>query len=163
MKRTSGDFPGGPVVKTPLSSRVALATPWTAACQASLSFTVSWSLLKLMSIESVMPSNHLRGKAWGCARVTSGPKRPHLGVCPGPSSTLKGRQGSRGCTPESPVESGLTSRGSKGLRSSLEPLDSVKVIQSCPTLCDPMDYRVCGILLARILEWVAIPFSRGSS
>ena len=35
------------------------ATPWTAACQASLSFTNSWSLLKLMSIESVMPSNHL--------------------------------------------------------------------------------------------------------
>ena len=34
-------------------------TPWTATCQASLSFTVSWSLLKLMSIESVMPSNHL--------------------------------------------------------------------------------------------------------
>ena len=35
------------------------ATPWTAARQASLSFTVSWSLLKLMSIESVMPSHHL--------------------------------------------------------------------------------------------------------
>ena len=35
------------------------ATPWTAACQASLSFTTSWSLLKLMSIEAVMPSNHL--------------------------------------------------------------------------------------------------------
>ena len=34
-------------------------TPWTAACQASLSFTISRSLLKLMSIESVMPSNHL--------------------------------------------------------------------------------------------------------
>ena len=34
-------------------------TQWTAACQASLSFTVSWSLLKLMAIESVMPSNHL--------------------------------------------------------------------------------------------------------
>ena len=34
-------------------------TPWTAAYQASLSFTISWSLLKLMSIESVMPSNHL--------------------------------------------------------------------------------------------------------
>ena len=32
---------------------------WTVACQASLSFTISWSLLKLMSIESVMPSNHL--------------------------------------------------------------------------------------------------------
>ena len=35
------------------------ATPWTAAPQASLSFTISWSLLKLMSLESVMPSNHL--------------------------------------------------------------------------------------------------------
>ena len=35
------------------------ATPWTAAHQASLSFTVSQSLLKLTSIESVMPSNHL--------------------------------------------------------------------------------------------------------
>ena len=34
-------------------------TPWTAARQASLSITDSWSLLKLMSIESVMPSNHL--------------------------------------------------------------------------------------------------------
>ena len=35
------------------------ATPWIAVCQASLSITISWSLLKLMSIESVMPSNHL--------------------------------------------------------------------------------------------------------
>ena len=35
------------------------AIPWTAARQASLSFTISWSLFKLMSIESVMPSNHL--------------------------------------------------------------------------------------------------------
>ena len=34
-------------------------TPWTAACQAYLSITSSWSLLKLVSIESVMPSNHL--------------------------------------------------------------------------------------------------------
>ena len=36
----------------------------------------------------------------------------------------------------------------------------VKVIQSCPTLCDPTDYTACGILQARILEWVAFPFSR---
>ena len=34
-------------------------TPWTIACQAFLSITNSWSLLKLMSIMSVMPSNHL--------------------------------------------------------------------------------------------------------
>ena len=39
----------------------------------------------------------------------------------------------------------------------------VKVAQSCPTLCDPRDYTVHGILQARILEWVAFPFSRGSS
>ena len=39
----------------------------------------------------------------------------------------------------------------------------VKVAQSCPTLCDPMDYTVRGILQARILERVPFPFSRGSS
>ena len=39
----------------------------------------------------------------------------------------------------------------------------VKVAQSCPTLCDPMDYTLHGILQARILEWVAVTFSRGSS
>ena len=37
----------------------------------------------------------------------------------------------------------------------------VKVIQSCPTLCDPVDYTVHGILQARLLEWVAFPFSKG--
>ena len=40
-------------------SRVQLCDPWTAACQASPSITTSWSLLKLMSIESLTPSNHL--------------------------------------------------------------------------------------------------------
>ena len=39
----------------------------------------------------------------------------------------------------------------------------VKVAQLCPTLCDPMDYTVHVILQARILEWLAFPFSRGSS
>ena len=39
----------------------------------------------------------------------------------------------------------------------------VLVAQLCPTLCDPMDYTVHGILQARILEWVVIPLSRGSS
>ena len=47
------------VVVQSLSCVWLLVTPWTVACQASLSFTVSWSLLKLMSIESVMPSSHL--------------------------------------------------------------------------------------------------------
>ena len=80
---TSWDFPGDPVVRTsPSSARGAgsipgqgakisrvvvqslscvqlFMTPWTEALQASLSFTISWGLLKLRSIESVMPSNHL--------------------------------------------------------------------------------------------------------
>ena len=37
---------------------------------------------------------------------------------------------------------------------------TVKVDQSCQTLCDPKDYTVHGILQARILEWVAIPFKQ---
>ena len=53
------------MASSPISSVQSLShvqlfvTPWTTACQASLSITNSWSLLKLMSIESVMPSNHL--------------------------------------------------------------------------------------------------------
>ena len=39
----------------------------------------------------------------------------------------------------------------------------VLVAQSCPTLCNPMDCTIHGILQARILEWVAFLFSRGSS
>ena len=39
----------------------------------------------------------------------------------------------------------------------------VTITLLCPTLCDPMDYTVHGILQARILEWVAVPFSEASS
>ena len=39
----------------------------------------------------------------------------------------------------------------------------VKAAQSCPTLCNPMDCTVHGILQVPVLEWVVIPFSRGSS
>ena len=42
-------------------------------------------------------------------------------------------------------------------------LSEVKVAQSCLTLLDPMNYTFHGILQARILEWIAVPFSRGSS
>ena len=48
-----------PVAVQSLSRVRLFATPWTTACQASLSITNSWSLPKSMSIESVMPSNHL--------------------------------------------------------------------------------------------------------
>ena len=50
---------GVPIVVQALSHIRLFATPWTAALQASLPFTISWSLLKLMPIESIMPSNHL--------------------------------------------------------------------------------------------------------
>ena len=45
----------------------------------------------------------------------------------------------------------------------LSPKVKVRVAQSCPNLCNPTDYTVQGILQARILEWVAFPFSRGCS
>ena len=48
-------------------------------------------------------------------------------------------------------------------KSSLPFLVKVKETQSCLTLCDSMDYTVHGILQPRILEWVAVPFARGSS
>ena len=48
-----------PIAVQFLSHVQLFATPWIAACQASLSFTISWSSLRFMSIESVMPSNHL--------------------------------------------------------------------------------------------------------
>ena len=58
---TSGSLSGFPsgLCTVQLICVQLFATPWTAACQASLSITNSWSLLKPMSIESVMPSNHL--------------------------------------------------------------------------------------------------------
>ena len=45
----------------------------------------------------------------------------------------------------------------------INPGSEVKVAQSRPTLCNPMDYTAHEVLQARILEWVAFPFSRGSS
>ena len=59
--------------------------------------------------------------------------------------------------------SGLTKKKGKGNQERIGVKVKVKVAQSCLTLCDPMDYTVHGILQAGILEWVAFPFSRGSS
>ena len=53
-------FPGGVGGGVQLLSCVQLfATPWTVACQASLSFTISWRLLRFMSNELIIPTNHL--------------------------------------------------------------------------------------------------------
>ena len=59
-------------------SRVRLfATPWIAACQASLSITISWSSLRVTSIESVMPSSHL---ILGCPLLLLPPNPPSIKV-----------------------------------------------------------------------------------
>ena len=47
-------------------------------------------------------------------------------------------------------------------KTSLKEWSEAKVAQWCLTLCDPMDYTAHGVLQARILEWVAFPFSRGN-
>ena len=59
FKRVSSSYQAAKVGKATYSTIHVWRIPWTAACQASLSFTISWSFLKLMSIELVMPSNHL--------------------------------------------------------------------------------------------------------
>ena len=72
-----------------------------------------------LALGSPIFHSRCRGKAGGCARVTAGPKRPHLAGCPGPNTPLKGRQGPQGYIADSPGESGLASRASQGLRSPL--------------------------------------------
>ena len=71
------------------------ATPWTAARQASLSFTISYSLLGFTSTELVMPSNHLVCWTWDPSfspPFQDGSSR-HLGVCPQDEVGAKGRRG----------------------------------------------------------------------
>ena len=125
-----------------LSCARLFVTPWTAAHQASLSITNSWSLLKLMSIESVMPSNH----PILC--------RPLLLPSIFPSIWVFSN------------ESVLLIRWPKCWSFSYMygAAAAAKSLQLCLTLCDPIDgsppgFTFPGILQARTLEWVAISFS----
>ena len=68
---------------------------------------------------------------------------------------------SPGHLPNPGIEPGSPALQAVALPSEL--LGESKVTQLCLTLCVPMEYTVHGILQARILEWVAVPFSRGSS
>ena len=150
--------------------------PWTAARQASLSFTVSLSLLKLMSIESVMPSNHpnltpfsscLQSfpalESFPMSRLfTSGGQR--IGVSASASVLPKNIQdwfplGLAGLI-------FLQSKWPSRVLSNTTVLKhaAAKSLQSCPTLCDPIDSSppgspIPGILQTGTLEWVAISFS----
>ena len=117
------------VVVQSLSHAWLFVTPWTAAHQASLSFTISQSLLRLKSIELVMPPNHLIL----CHSLLLLPSifQPFLW------------SNSDRCTAAAAA---------------------AKLLQSCPTLWDPIDgsppgSSVHGIFQARVLEWGAIAFS----
>jgi len=121
-------------------------TPWTAACQASLSFTIFQSLLRLMSIESVMPSNHL------------------ILCCTFLSSCLQSFLASGSF----PMSRFFASGGQYfGASASVLPLNAAaaaKSLQLCLTPWDPIDGSppgspIPGILQVRTLAWVAISFS----
>ena len=142
------------------------ATPQTAACQAPLSSTISQNLLKLRSIESGMPSNHLilccsllLPSVFPSIRVFSNALALHI---------RWSKYWSFSISPSSEYSVLIFFRIDwfdiyEAKLSEVKKWREMKVAYSCWILCDPMDYTVHGILQARILKWVAFPFSRGSS
>ena len=112
------------------------ATPWTAACQPFLLFTISRSLFKFMSIESVSLLTRALIPSFRPTIMTSSNPN-YLPNAPSPTPSHWGL--------------GLAAAAAKSL-------------QSCPTLCNSIDSSppsspIPGILQARTLEWVAISFS----
>ena len=88
----------------------------------------------------------VQGISGGFARVTAGPKRPHLGLCPGPNVLLQGRQGSRAESPHPVAHFLIWNLGVSafwGPPSTQHHLES-EVTQLCPTLCNPMDCSLSG-------------------
>ena len=117
-----------------------------------LSITNSWSSLKLMSIESVMPSSHLIL----CRPLLLLPPIPPSIKVFSNESTLHMRwpkywSFSFSIIPSKEIPGLISFR--------MNWLDLLAVAQSCPIVCDPMDYRVHGILQARTLKWVPFPSS----
>ena len=147
-------------------SRVQLfATPWTAARQTSLSITNSWSLLRLMSIESVMPSNCLILSSPFSSRLQSFPasrsfpmsqffassgqsigfQLQHQSFQRNPRADLLQNGLVRSlCSPRDSQESSPTPQFKSINKASLK-VQFSSVTQSCPTLCDPMDCSMPGL------------------
>ena len=113
-----------------LSHVLLLVTPWTAAHQASLSFTISWSLLKLMSIELVMPSSHLL--------LCCSPSLLLLlsQSCPTLCDPIDGSPPGS-CPWDSPDKN--TGVGCHFLLQCMKVKSKSEVAQSCPTLRNPMN------------------------
>ena len=179
-------------------------TPWTTARQASLSITISWSLPKLISIESVMPSNHLvlcrpllllpsifpsirvfsnesplclRWPNYWSFSFNISPSNEHPGLISfrmdwldllavqGTLKSLLQHHSSKAsilqCSAFFTVQ---LSHPYMTTGKTIALTAAAKSLQSCPTLCDPIDGSppgspVPGICQTRTLEWVAISFS----
>ena len=163
-------------------------TPWTIAQQASLSITNSQSLLKLMSIELVMPSNHLilccplllPPSIFPSIRVFSNesvlhirwPKYWSFSFSISPSTEYSGLISFRMDWLDLLAVQGtlksLLQHHSGIVHFSKVACVCVLSLQLSATLCNTMDHSLPsssahGILQARILEWIAMPSSRGSS
>ena len=147
-----------------LSSVQLFAIPWTAARQASLSITNSWSLLKLMSIESVIPSNHLIL----CFPLLLLPSIfPSIKVFSNKSVLLIGGQsiGVSGWRKKAVSWDKICSwlrytedcwNDNKGFAAA-----AAKLLQSCPTLCDPIDgshQAPPSLGFSRQEHWSGLPF-----
>ena len=130
------------------------STPWTAASQASLSSTISWSFLKFMSIESVMLSNHLIPFSFCFQSFSSSRSFPMSwlftsgGQSIGASASVL-PMNIQGWFPlwlndlNSLQYKGLSRIFSSKIQFSLVQLSSVS--QSCLTLCNPMDCSTPGL------------------
>ena len=163
-------------------------TPWTAACQAPRSFTVSWSSLRLTSIEPMTPSKSLivhccllltpsvfpkSGSSGDLALCIMWPNYWSFSFSISPSSEYSGLIFFRIdwfdlLVIQGTFKSLLQHHSLKA--SVLRNAVKVKLLitQPCLTFCDPrncslLGSSVHGILWSGILDWVADPFSRGSS
>ena len=165
------------IVSLSVSHVLRFATPWTAACQVSLSSTISWSLLRLMSIELVMQSNQLtlchpllllsvypiiRGfsnelalcirwlKYWS---FSNSPSNEYSGLISFISSTTIWSCPFFGTQPFLWTNSHISHM----------PIACVRVLSHVWLFANPWTVACHGIVSARVLEWIAISSSRGSS
>ena len=130
------------------------ATPRTTACQASLSITKTQSLPKSMSIESMMPSSHLI--LFHSIRVFSNELALRIGWS-------KYRSFIFSISPSDEYSRWISFRTDwfgTSQNNIWTHFHGTSESESCSVVSDS---TVHGILQARILEWVAVPFSRGSS
>ena len=117
------------------------------------------TVLSLVKLFSRSASSEMAQRVTGVERVSEGCGRQFLTV--GQGLRWAGEDGRAHAVKQGGQEAGLGVFMSACRQVTCS--WKVKVAQLCPALCNPMDYTVHGILQARVLEWVAFPFSRGPS